>query len=59
MEEKPNMKTAKNIKTNDYYLEEIIQNAIINAKGMKVREYIIPKIEKEQHTVQLVGKGKK
>ena len=47
MEEKPNMKTAKNIKTNDYYLEEIIQNAIINAKGMKVREYIIPKIEKE------------
>lgn len=32
------MKTDKIIKTNDNYLEEIIQNAIINEKDMKVRE---------------------
>ena len=35
------------IKTNDNYLEEIIQNAIINEKDMKVREWVIPKVEKE------------
>lgn len=40
------MKKTENIKTDDYYLEEIIQNVIINKKGMKMRECIIPKIEK-------------
>lgn len=32
------MKTTENIKTNDYYPEEIIQNAIINADGRHERE---------------------
>lgn len=47
MVEWPNMKTGKIMKTNDNYLEEIIQNYVINTKGMKMREWVIPKIEKE------------